>query len=74
MPTQHMIKVYVHAVAGLCALLQLPLAIILKRKKKSLWIMAYVNIVKKVVNSLKCIASITALETGDAVLIQRARF
>lgn len=40
-------------------------------KKKALPIMAYMNIATKVVSSLQCIDSITALEIGETVLIQR---
>lgn len=69
-----MIKVYVRALPGLCALLPLPLAIIPKGKKKALWIVAYISVMKKVVNSLQCIASITALETGEIVLIHCISF
>lgn len=65
----HMIKAYVHAVPGLHAPLKLPLAIMYKQKKKALWIMAYVNIMNKVVNSLQCIASITVQENGEPVVM-----
>lgn len=40
-----------------------------KQKKKALWIMAYVNIMNKVVNSLQCIASITVQENGEPVVM-----
>lgn len=39
-------------------------------KEKTLQIMAYLNIMTKVVSSLQCIGSITALEIGETVLIQ----
>lgn len=45
-----------------------------KGKKKAFQIMAYMNIMKKMVNSLQWIPSITALETGETVLIQRISF